>query len=105
MTEAHSEVVLGFASKAVYLTKTEAGYNVVVPNGYTSPYTAAYADGVLTISAVEGADVADLLAIVIDGKVYTKGFSASEGAISITLEVVTPPVEEIPPVEEPPVEE
>ena len=90
-----------YRSKVVYLelASGESGVTatVLAKEGYTAPYTVSYADGTLSLS---GAGVSGISTIVLNGEVYTGGWSAVDGA---EVEMVSAPYT-LPAVEETPAE-
>lgn len=77
---AGNAIVTGYLNKVISLT---GAFRQLVASGYVSPYTVSWADNVLTVAKKEGsfASKDEISSIVINGTVYTDGWSLSDGKL------------------------
>ena len=92
-TEAQLSIVKSFIDGVLVLSTADGSIvriDEVTANGYTSPYTVGYADGVLVVTKSEGVN---LKTVILDGKIYTKGWSVSEDDLTVTVSIAVPSAE------------
>lgn len=82
-SEAATNFAKGVIDKTVDITLTENTAEIVTVDNYVSPYTVAYVDGKLTLTAKDGGNVTNVKFIYVDGE--KKAFTQNGNALEVTL--------------------